>query len=113
RADAVGAALDARKRRLDLPEDVLGVLLEGEVQLSVVGLGRRVGEVVVVRRLLAGVVVKGAGRLLAEVLERSLDPRAFLEQHAAALLGFYRRRPSSPAPALRRCSICDGPRPVS
>ena len=62
RADPVGAVLDALQRGLDLPEDVLGVLLEGVVELAVVRLGRRVGEVVVVGGLLAGVVGQGAGR---------------------------------------------------
>jgi hypothetical protein len=53
-ADAVRAVLDALQRRVDVGEDVLRVLLERVVELAVVRLGRRVGEVVVVRGLLAG-----------------------------------------------------------
>src|SRR5207247_6724319 len=61
RADAVGAVLDPLQCRIDLGEHVLRVLLQRVVELAVLGLRRRIGELIDASHLLAVFVRERAG----------------------------------------------------
>src|SRR3954468_15553443 len=70
RADPIRAVLDPLQRCIDLRKHMLRVFLERVVELAVVLLRCRIGEVVVERRLLPRLVREGAGVILLEVLDR-------------------------------------------
>ena len=100
RAGAVRAVVDAGECRLDLAQDLLGVLLETVVELPVVRVGGVVGE-----------LVRAAGRQLARlvveaelVLERRRPRRADGSAARAARRAAGRGRRSSRPPARSRRS---------
>src|SRR3954467_1522233 len=90
RADPVRAVLDPLQRCIDLRKHMLRVLLERVVELAVVRLRCRIGEVVVERRLLPRLVREGAGVILLEVLDRGGDALALLEEELAEVVDVER-----------------------
>ena len=112
----VRAGVDPRERRVDLAEHVLVVLLERVVDLAVERHGRRVGEMVVDRRLV-GLVLERAAFSLVEVVDRADDALPLLEQAAAEALDVDRliaappsRRSASSAAMPRSSTTLSRPR---
>src|SRR5207302_1489149 len=90
-------------------------LLERVVELAVVRLGRRVGQVVVVRSFLPRLVHQRARMVVVQVLDRGHDAPALLEQRFTKVVrvdGAHAPR-SCPAADERRRSISPGSTPAS
>ena len=105
RAGAVRAGLDPAERGVDLAQQLARVLLEPLVELAVVGVGRRVGEVVVGVRDSSPSRPR-AMRCRVAVLDRSRCARGRLELRAEAVgVDAHAQVSFLPAGASRRRSL--------